>query len=151
MVEIKWPIRGSKEAPKFDPEEPVELLRYIAQVEEIWKGKTIDMAGKKKGLCKYALLVTEQEWMAFDTYDKAILFIPPQIPLESAGIWEFQWNLQELTGIPEFQWNPSESPGINWNLHKSRGVYYKRYNITFGNHLNKGPTSFSKFFFLHIY
>jgi len=70
MVEVKWPIRGSKEAPKFDPEEPAELLRYIAQVEEIWEGKTIDTAGKKKGLCKYAPSVTEQEWMVFDTYDE---------------------------------------------------------------------------------
>ena len=76
----------------------------------------------------------------------AILFIPPPIPSESAGIWEFRRNLQELTGIPEFWRNPLESTGINWNLHKSRGVSYKRYNITFGNHLYKGLTSFSKFF-----
>jgi len=74
MVEVKWPIRGSKEAPKFDPEEPAELLRYISQVEEIWKGKTLDKAGKKKGLCKYVPSVTEQEWMAFDTYDDEFMY-----------------------------------------------------------------------------
>jgi hypothetical protein len=51
--EVKWPIRGSKEAPKFNPEEPAELLRYIAQVEEIYEGKTPAKALKKKGLCKY--------------------------------------------------------------------------------------------------
>jgi len=70
MADVKWPIRGSKEAPKFDPEEPVELLRYIAQVEEIYEGKTPEKAAKKKGLCKYVPLVTEQEWMAFDTFDE---------------------------------------------------------------------------------
>jgi hypothetical protein len=67
--EVKWPIRGSKEAPKFNPEEPAELLRYIAQVEEIYEGKTPAKALKKKGLCKYVPSVTEQEWMAFDTFD----------------------------------------------------------------------------------
>ena len=70
MVDMKWPIRGLKEAPKFNPDEPAELLRYIAQVEEIWEGKTIDKKGMKKGLCKYAPSATEQEWMAFDTYDE---------------------------------------------------------------------------------
>ena len=70
MVDVKWPIRGSKEAPKFNPAELAELLRYIAQVEEIWEGKTIDKKRMKKGLCKYAPSTTEQEWMAFDTYDE---------------------------------------------------------------------------------
>jgi len=69
MADIKWPIRGLKEAPKFNPEEPAELLRYIAQVEEIYEEKTPDKAAKKKGLCKYVPSVTEQEWMAFDTFD----------------------------------------------------------------------------------
>lgn len=69
MADVKWPVRGSKEAPKFNPEEPAELLRYIAQVEEIYEGKTPDKAVKKKGLCKYVPSVTEQEWMAFDTFD----------------------------------------------------------------------------------
>ena len=69
MVDIKWPIRGAKEAPRFNPDEPAELLRYIAQVEEIWEGKTPDKKLMKKGLCKYVPSVTEQEWMAFDTYD----------------------------------------------------------------------------------
>ena len=52
---------------------------------------------------------------------------------DSVGIREFRRNLQELTGI-------------DWNLPESRGVYYKRYNITFGNDLYKGLPSFSKFF-----
>ena len=69
MADVKWPVRGSKEAPRFNPEEPAELLRYIAQVEEIYEGKTPDKAAKKKGLCKYVPSVTEQEWMAFDTFD----------------------------------------------------------------------------------
>ena len=69
MADVKWPVRGSKEAPKFNPEEPAELLRYIAQVEEIYEGKTPEKAAKKKGLCKYVPSVTEQEWMAFDTFD----------------------------------------------------------------------------------
>ena len=57
----------------------------------------------------------------------------PEIPAESAGI---NWN----SGIPP------ESTGINWNLHEFGGIYYKRYNITFGNYLCKGLTSFSKLF-----
>ena len=67
--DIKWPVRGAKEAPKFNPDEPAELLRYIAQVEEIYEGKTPSDEIKKKGLCKYAPSVTEQEWMAFDSYE----------------------------------------------------------------------------------
>ena len=67
--DIKWPVRGAKEAPKFNPDEPAELLRYIAQVEEIYEGKTATDEVKKKGLCKYAPSVTEQEWMAFDSYE----------------------------------------------------------------------------------
>ena len=70
MIDMKWPIRGLKEAPKFNPDEPAELLRYITQVEEIWGGKTIDKKGMKKGLCKYAPSTTEQEWVVFDTYDE---------------------------------------------------------------------------------
>ena len=35
MVDMKWPIRESQEALKFNPDEPAELLRYIVQVEEI--------------------------------------------------------------------------------------------------------------------
>ena len=27
--DIKWPVREAKEAPKFNPDEPAELLRYI--------------------------------------------------------------------------------------------------------------------------
>ena len=72
---------------------------------------------------------------------------------DSAGIWEFQRNPQELTGISMIPAEltgisgiPAEFPGIDWNLHVSRGTYYKRYNMTFGNHLYKGLTSFSKFF-----
>ena len=76
----------------------------------------------------------------------AILFIPPQIPPESAGIREFRRNPQELTGIPEFWRNPSESVGIPRNRLEFAQIYYKRYNITFGNHLYKVLTSFSKVF-----
>ena len=50
--------------------------------------------------------------------------------IDSAGI---RWNPQELTGIP-------------WNRLEFAQIYYKRYNITFGNHLYKVLTSFSKFF-----
>ena len=54
----------------------------------------------------------------------AILFIPPQIPPESAGIRKFRRNPQELTGIPGFRRNSPESTGICTNLETS----YKRYN-----------------------
>ena len=52
---------------------------------------------------------------------------------DSTGIW---WNW------PEFR----ISDGIRRNWLEFAQIYYKRYNITFGNHLYKILTSFSKFF-----
>ena len=54
---------------------------------------------------------------AEDLWDQlqAILFIPPQIPPESAGIREFRRIPLEWTGIPEFRRNPSEWTGIRQN------------------------------------
>ena len=47
----------------------------------------------------------------------AILFSPPQIPPESAGVDQ---NLSKSTGI---DWNPSESAGIDWNPLESIGIH----------------------------
>ena len=66
------PLPGSHGAPHFDKEKPIELLRFIEQMEDLFKeyGVSEDQA-KKRYLGKYMDQKTEFEWRAFDTYDSS--------------------------------------------------------------------------------
>ncbi|KDR70637.1 hypothetical protein GALMADRAFT_19375, partial [Galerina marginata CBS 339.88] len=63
------PIPGSRDAPKFDEDQPSELLRFISRIEDLYKANKIEGdPEKKKLLGKYATAVTESEWQAFSSY-----------------------------------------------------------------------------------
>ena len=66
------PLPGSCGAPHFDKEKPIELLRFVEQMEDLFKeyGVSEDQA-KKRYLGKYTDQKTEFEWRAFDTYDSS--------------------------------------------------------------------------------
>lgn len=64
------PLPGSRGAPNFDKEKPIELLRFIEQMEDLFKEHDIeDDQAKKRHLGRYTDQKTEFEWRAFDTYD----------------------------------------------------------------------------------
>jgi len=93
-------------APKGEREEAGEHI-YSAKTNQIFS-----QLGKR---CQLALL-----WLGFATVLVRFGFSNTfYSSTDSVGIREF---LQELTGIPEFRRNPAESPGIDWNMHESRGL-----------------------------
>ena len=64
------PLPGSRGAANFDKEKPIELLRFIEQMEDLFKEHDIeDDQAKKRYLGRYTDQKTEFEWRAFDTYD----------------------------------------------------------------------------------
>jgi hypothetical protein len=66
------PLPGSRGAPNFDKAKPIELLRYIEQMEDIFKEYGVDDdQDKKRYLGKYTDQMTEYEWRAFETYDSS--------------------------------------------------------------------------------
>ena len=66
------PLPGSRGAPNFDKEKPIELLRFIEQMEDLFKEYGIDEdQDKKRYLGKYMDQKTEFEWRAFETYDSS--------------------------------------------------------------------------------
>lgn len=60
----------SKDAPRFKSSKPEELSRFIRSMEDLWKeaGVTDDQA-KKSLIGKYADPDSEEEWIAFDTFE----------------------------------------------------------------------------------
>ncbi|KAH9484673.1 hypothetical protein JR316_0001572 [Psilocybe cubensis] len=65
------PTTKERSAPKFNESEPTELLRYLEEVEELFKKYDVtEEKDKKKTACKYAPAATEAEWKAFSSYDK---------------------------------------------------------------------------------
>jgi hypothetical protein len=63
------PLPGSRGAPCFDKTKPIELLRFMDQMEDLFEEYGIhDDQNKKKKLGKYADQQTEFEWKAFDQY-----------------------------------------------------------------------------------
>ncbi|EDR07416.1 uncharacterized protein LACBIDRAFT_327891 [Laccaria bicolor S238N-H82] len=63
------PLPGSRGAPNFDKEKPIELLRFIDQMEDLFTEHGIDDdQEKKKQLGRYTDQMTEFEWRAFDTF-----------------------------------------------------------------------------------
>jgi len=66
------PLPGSHGAPHFDKEKPIELLRFIEQMEDLFKEYAVsEDQAKKRYLGKYTDQKTEFEWRAFDTYDSS--------------------------------------------------------------------------------
>lgn len=64
---------GSKDAPKFKSTKPEELRRFIRLMEDLWKDAGItDDEAKKSMIGKYADPDSEEEWSAFDSFEKGI-------------------------------------------------------------------------------
>ena len=61
---------GSRDAPRFKSSKPEDLRRFIRLMEDLWKdaGVTSDQA-KKNMIGKYADQESEEEWVAFDTFE----------------------------------------------------------------------------------
>ncbi|EDR07192.1 uncharacterized protein LACBIDRAFT_328208 [Laccaria bicolor S238N-H82] len=63
------PLPGSRGAPNFDKEKPIELSRFIDQMEDLFTEHGInDDQEKKKQLGRYTDQKTEFEWRAFNTF-----------------------------------------------------------------------------------
>ena len=70
------PLPGSRGAPFFDKSKPIELLRFIDQMEDLFEEYGIrDDQEKKKKLGKYADQQTEFEWKAFNEFDDTSTFV----------------------------------------------------------------------------
>jgi hypothetical protein len=60
----------SKDAPKFKSSKPEELRRFIDLMEDLWREYGVTDDQKKKTMIgKYADRESEEEWIAFDTFD----------------------------------------------------------------------------------
>jgi len=69
------PLPGSRGAPFFDKSKPIELLRFIDQMEDLFEEYGIcNDQDKKKKLGKYADQQTEFEWKAFREFEDGIDF-----------------------------------------------------------------------------
>ncbi|KAF4609433.1 hypothetical protein D9613_012930 [Agrocybe pediades] len=71
--EMGAPLPGTKDAPKFDEKEPLELMRFFERMEDLFENHPTQFATDKQkiqALGKYASARTEMEWRAFDTYSK---------------------------------------------------------------------------------
>jgi hypothetical protein len=62
---------GTRDAPKFSSKKPQELRRFVRQIEDLWREASVeDDELKKCSIGKYADQESEEEWAAFDTYEK---------------------------------------------------------------------------------
>jgi len=69
------PLPGSRGAPFFDKTKPIELLRFVDQMEDLFEEYGIrNDQEKKKKLGKYANQQTEFEWKAFNEFDENCTF-----------------------------------------------------------------------------
>jgi hypothetical protein len=62
-------VPGTRDAPKFHSNNPIELRRFIRQIEDLWKEAGIeDTKEKKESIGKYADAKSEEEWSSFISY-----------------------------------------------------------------------------------
>ncbi|KAK0229592.1 hypothetical protein EDD85DRAFT_794077 [Armillaria nabsnona] len=93
----KMPRPTSRDAPKFDSEEPENLRCFLGQMEDLFSDYSItDDDEKKKKLVRYTDVHTEEEWQAMEEYDggtfaefkDAILKNYPEAADAETGTWE---------------------------------------------------------------
>ncbi|SJL08034.1 uncharacterized protein ARMOST_11393 [Armillaria ostoyae] len=93
----KMPRPTSRDAPKFDSDEPENLRRFLGQMEDLFSDYSItDDDEKKKKLVRYTDARTEEEWQALDEYDsgtfaefkEAVLKNYPEAADAETGTWE---------------------------------------------------------------
>ncbi|TFK46465.1 hypothetical protein OE88DRAFT_1739356 [Heliocybe sulcata] len=68
------PSRRDKSAPVFDPENPRSLLRYLEDLEDLFKSHTTliqNKADKKRAAVKYVPMHEEEMWKGLPEYDDA--------------------------------------------------------------------------------
>ena len=71
VSERKMIAPGSRDAPKFLSSKPEGLRRFIRLVEDLWKEAGItDDEVKKNTIGKYADQDSEEEWAAFETFER---------------------------------------------------------------------------------
>ncbi|TFK60026.1 hypothetical protein BDN72DRAFT_941721, partial [Pluteus cervinus] len=65
----RMPASGSRDAPSFDVEKPITLLRFLDRMESLFRDFNItDGQEKKDYLCRYVDAETEYEWRAIDSF-----------------------------------------------------------------------------------
>ncbi|KAK0454184.1 uncharacterized protein EV420DRAFT_1645061 [Desarmillaria tabescens] len=93
----KMPRPTSRDAPKFDSDEPENLRHFLGQMEDLFSDYSItDDDKKKKKLVRYTDAHTEEEWQALDEYTsgtftefkEAVLKNYPEAADAETGTWE---------------------------------------------------------------
>ncbi|SJL15895.1 uncharacterized protein ARMOST_19403 [Armillaria ostoyae] len=93
----KMPRPMSRDAPKFDSDEPGNLRHFLGQMEDLFSDYSItDDDEKKKKLVRYTDARTEEEWQALEEYDngtfaefkEAVLKNYPEAADAETGTWE---------------------------------------------------------------
>ncbi|PBK58913.1 hypothetical protein ARMSODRAFT_899945 [Armillaria solidipes] len=93
----KMPRPMSRDAPKFNSDEPENLRRFLGQMEDLFSDYSItDDDEKKKKLVRYTDARTEEEWQALEEYDngtfaefkEAVLKNYPEAADAETGTWE---------------------------------------------------------------
>ncbi|KAH9475917.1 hypothetical protein JR316_0011478 [Psilocybe cubensis] len=65
------PLLGDKGTPKFDKNKPEELLRFLDQLDDLFKKYRVKTdKEKKRVVCCYISPTTEAEWRAFSMFQK---------------------------------------------------------------------------------
>lgn len=83
----KMPANTSRDAPKFDPDRPGELIRFFKLVEDLFKQCSVtDVAEQKDYAGRYTDSQTEREWQAMDSFDN--------------GTWE-KFKAEVIASYPE--------------------------------------------------
>ena len=71
MSDKRMVLPGSKDAPRFKASQPEELRRFIRRMEDLWTSAGITSDDEKKAMIgKYADRDSEEEWYAFDSFEK---------------------------------------------------------------------------------
>lgn len=71
MNNSKMPAPEMRHAPKFDPEAPEGLLRFLSRLDDLFQEKGVaDDKKRKEWAVKYTDPTTEEEWRAFTSFDK---------------------------------------------------------------------------------
>ncbi|PBK58180.1 hypothetical protein ARMSODRAFT_838836, partial [Armillaria solidipes] len=93
----KMPRPTSRDAPKFDSDEPENLQHFLGQMEDLFSDYSItDNDKKKKKLVRYTDAHTEEEWQALEEYDngtfaefkEVVLKNYPEVADTETGTWE---------------------------------------------------------------
>ncbi|SJL18730.1 uncharacterized protein ARMOST_22329 [Armillaria ostoyae] len=93
----KMPRPTSRDAPKFDSDEPENLRHFLGQMEDLFSDYSItDDDEKKKKLVRYTDARTEEEWQVLEEYDngtfaefkEAVLKNYPEAADAETGTWE---------------------------------------------------------------